>query len=265
MADNKSDNKSTPHTKFNLSISFLWLLALLALVLMILMPFRFTMLRGAMLAVIALLWLGGIYLLRRSRWSVLVGIIPIVALAGIALLPGKPVDGERLRGEYVHSLQALKGTLYVWGGETHIGIDCSGLIRLGMIDADVREGVATANPALIRTAINLWWNDCSAKALGEQYRGWTRQIAEVKELNDADYTMLRPGDIAVMESGVHTLAYIGDRTWIQADPLPMRVVTTTVPSKEGWFVQRARLLRWTALEPSPTVASMSLPARSMLR
>ncbi len=255
-----------PRSVFERTLLVLWWSTVIAFAVMLALPFRFGLLRAAMVAAGLLLWLGGAYLYRRFRVvSGLMLFSPMLALAFLAL-PGKPIDGEHLRQTYVESLQSLEGTTYVWGGETRVGIDCSGLVRGALVDANLREGMRTINPALLRVAASMWWHDCSAKALGENYRGLTASIAQAKTLNDADYATLRPGDIAVLDSGVHTLAYLGNKTWIQADPLPMRVVRTTAPATEGWFVQGVQLLRWTEFgtpEPAKVASTQgSIESRS---
>lgn len=244
----------------------LWWVTLASFVFVLALPIRSGMLRAGMIAVVVLLWLGGTYLCRRRRTLFTLG-LALPALSILFLLsPDRPVDVERLRETYVESLRSLEGTNYVWGGETRLGIDCSGLVRGAMVEANLREGMRSANPRLIRTAATLWWFDASAKALGESYRGMTAPLADAKSLNDADYSALRPGDIAVTESGLHTLAYLGDKTWIQADPVPMRVVKTTAPATDGWFVQEVHLLRWTAFaEPAPAqVASNGMQTQSRM-
>lgn len=167
--------------------------------------------------------------------------------AGFLLLPGRPASTETLRQDYLDALRGYTSAVYVWGGETRAGIDCSGLVRRGLIDANLARGLRSANPALVRQGLSLWLNDCSAKALGEEYRGWTQAVLNTSSLNDADYDKLLPGDVAVTSNGVHTLAYLGDRTWIEADPGAWRVIQVTVPTPNAWFSQPMRVVRWRQL------------------
>jgi hypothetical protein len=46
------------------------------------------------------------------------------------------------------------------------------------------------------------------------------------------------------------LAYLGDQTWIQADPTPMRTHVDTLGSAplEGWYRAAIRVVRWRLLE-----------------
>ena len=237
----------------------LWWATLAGFAAMLALPFRFGLLRAGLIAAGVLLYFGAAYLLRRRPVLVTLLVAAPVAATAFLLSPGKSVDNEQLRARYVESLQSLDGTPYVWGGETRTGIDCSGLVRGAMTEANLVEGIATGNPVLLRNAALLWWHDESAKALGENDRGLTQTIASAKTLNDAPYSELRPGDIAVLASGIHTLAYLGDKTWIQADPKAMRVVRTVSPTPDGWFIQDVRLLRWTQLGAQPTQVAVALP------
>ena len=116
------------------------------------------------------------------------------------------------------------------------------------MDACLAEGIRTRNPGLIRQALALWWQDCSAAELGRGWQGRLDEIATARSLNEADYTALLPGDVAVTLNGLHTLAYLGDRMWIQADPSAWRVITNTAPDAAmPWFGVPVRLLRWRVL------------------
>jgi cell wall-associated NlpC family hydrolase len=156
-----------------------------------------------------------------------------------------------LRGRYVTALRRYEGTRYVWGGENRFGIDCSGLVRRGLIDANLHEGIATLNPGRIRAAARLWWYDCSARALRDGYRDWTRLLFTAPAINDIVPDRLSPGDIAVTANGVHVLVYLGENQWMQADPKPGKVVRQAVPVAEGgWFEVPVHVMRWQQIDDS---------------
>src|SRR6185436_4505437 len=97
--------------------------------------------------------------------------------AGFLLLPARePPDADSLGADYVAGLRRYEGTAYVWGGESPLGIDCSGLIRRGLVDALVLRGVARLDAGLVRHGIGLWWNDCTARALGDGNDGATELL-----------------------------------------------------------------------------------------
>ncbi len=178
----------------------------------------------------------------RRRW-----LRAVVLLVPLGLcLPGRAIDPSALRGEYVRCLARYEQTPFVWGGETERGLDCSGLVRRAMIDALWRHGLRRANPRAVRAGLWLWWHDTSAQALGQGYRGLTRDVGGAPSVNAADHTSLLPGDLAVLD-GTHVMAYLGRQTWIEADPSPAygdRVVCQTVPTTNPWFGKPAQLRRW---------------------
>jgi cell wall-associated NlpC family hydrolase len=141
-------------------------------------------------------------------------------------------------------LRGYEGTRYVWGGENRLGIDCSGLVRKALVNANVSEGVRSLNPSALRTAISLWWNDCSARALGEGHRELTQHLFDASSINQLDFAKLQSGDLAVTDDGVHVLAYLGEGNWIEADPDMRRVLVLSVPSTNTWFDTPVRLMRW---------------------
>jgi len=163
------------------------------------------------------------------------------------ILPGSEPDQVRLRKEYISVLKRYEGTVYIWGGENKIGIDCSGLVRNGLIDANVLVGIKTLNPKPIRTALNMWWNDCSASALRDGYRNYTKTLFKAENINSANIDAMLPGDIAVTVDGVHVLAYLGENLWIEADPGVMRVILVKTPTNNPWFTVPVYILRWTQL------------------
>ncbi len=164
------------------------------------------------------------------------------------LSPSRSVPTDALRKKYIDSLAAYAGTKYVWGGENRIGIDCSGLVRRGLTVAEFKEGIVAFNSGLTRESVALWWNDCSARALGEEYQHRTRLMFSSPSINQLDHSRILPGDIAVTANGVHVLAYLGDRVWIEADPSEQKVIRVQVPSRNPWFNEPINILRWTVLD-----------------
>src|SRR5579862_5658674 len=224
----------------------LWIVALLCL----LCPLRFAFIRMGLVLSLVGIWGVALFLFRRWYARTICAVVAVGALAGLAT-PGRAYDPNMLRHDYVQSLLSYKGTRYLWGGGNRIGIDCSGLVQRGLIDACRHQALATMNPALARASVSLWWHTRTARALGAEYRGETRLLFEAKSLNAADYSRIEPGDIAVMSDGVHTLAYVGDQTWIEADPTPMRVILARAPGNpDAYFKMRVRIMRWRLLERS---------------
>jgi NlpC/P60 family len=242
MADNASNNPKL--RSWRKRWYALWPLTALLL----LYPINNSVTRTGLLAALAGIWVGLICLF----WSKKIVRISALTITGILallfLLPGRNIEVEKLRETYVQSLKIYEGTRYVWGGENRLGIDCSGLVRKGLIVANYRAGLATLNPALLREGLSLWWHDCSAKALGEDYRGRTRRLFSANSINEFDASKILPGDIAVTSNGVHTLAYLGDLTWIEADPHEQRVIQVHVPTKNAWFSEPVNLVRWSEFE-----------------
>ena len=105
------------------------------------------------------------------------------------------------------------------------------------------------NPSFTRFALSLWWHDASAKALGQEYRQLTKHLLAATNLNELDYSKVNPGDIAVTVSGVHVMAYLGNRQWIEADPDIGKVVIVHVPERTNpWFQETFKILRWRELD-----------------
>jgi hypothetical protein len=67
-------------------------------------------------------------------------------------------------------------------------------------------------------------------------------------INELDSSKLRPGDFAVTADGVHTLAFLGGDTWIEADPNRMKVITAQSPNREiVWFDVPVAIVTWKSL------------------
>lgn len=205
--------------------------------------------RLAIVGSIVAIWSGVLYLwwqrvaLRTST------LLLTIVLMLFLLSPGRPVNVESLRAEYIKSLYTYLGTTYVWGGENRWGIDCSGLVRQGLIQADLRQGITTLNPTLVRQGLAMWWFDLSALALHDGERGWTTRLFRAASINALDPSRLLPGDLAATVDGQHILAYAGRQTWIEADPGQHRTIVVTVPEPVNiWFGVPVDVLRWRQLE-----------------
>jgi hypothetical protein len=172
------------------------------------------------------------------------GVFILVLL--VAILPGRNPNPSHLRDRYVRSLLTYEGTKYVWGGENRLGIDCSGLIRRALIISMLQEGLTTGNPGLIRQSYAMRWFDCTANALKNGHRNQTRQLFASPSIHATDHSKLLPGDLAVTADGVHILAYIGNQTWIEADP-GGAVKKLHATEDNDWLQIPIVLLRWEIL------------------
>ncbi len=225
-----------------------WLIGLTGVFVAMACPVSIGILRLFIVATIPALWLLAVFLTRRAKWLART-ILALGLIAGVlALLPGKPLDPARLQSEYLKQLKQYDGTPYVWGGENRCGIDCSGLFRRALINSHLRLAFRTGNPKSLRAGLDLWWHDCSALALRDQYRDFTIPLFSARSVNSVTNSLLMPGDIAVTLDGVHVLAYLGNQRWIEADPGISRVVTMSVPSDNMWFTVPVRVMRWTHMK-----------------
>ncbi|MEY2576557.1 MAG: hypothetical protein QOF80_2044 [Verrucomicrobiota bacterium] len=187
--------------------------------LMILLPWRTSLIRLGLLGMWVLVLMSLVSLLWRWKvWRFL--LLLMLAFSGaFVLLPGRsPTDTLGLRQRFVRRLETYEGVRYVYGGENHRGIDCSGLVRAAMVRALVDEGIFSLDPALLRAAFTLWWRDTNALQLGKGGRESTLPIGDGLPMAMRASQNLLPGDLAVTTTGSHVLAYLGDQRWIEADP-----------------------------------------------
>ncbi len=229
----------------------LWLLGWPLLAFALWFPISFGALR-LFIAILCLCLWGGALGLFWPRRPVRVVVAALgLGVAFVTFWPHQRDEGPILQKSYRHELALYLDTPYVWGGENRRGIDCSGLVRRALIDANLKQGFFTRNPALWREAFAIWWRDCSAREMKNGYGGRIQTLFAAPSLNDLNYGALKSGDLAVMQSGVHVLAYLKEGTWIQADPNAVsgdKVILTHAPSKNGWFSQPVVICRWRQLE-----------------
>jgi cell wall-associated NlpC family hydrolase len=173
----------------------------------------------------------------------------IVTSAGFLIwASGHRPSPELLRQDFTAALRRYEGVHYIWGGENFIGIDCSGLVRRGWIDALFVHGLCTLNSGLVRSSARFWWHDFSASDLANHQKGLTIPVLAAANLNGLDHGRIAPGDLAVTGGGEHVMAYLGDMLWIEADPLVGRVIVVKAPcSTNAWFQQQVKIVRLRSL------------------
>ncbi len=237
--------KLTGTSLANLRHAILWAGPLLLAISVWVVPITSAWIKTVQLALLTSWVVAGLMTLRSRKIFLSLALLALTIVITLFALPGhKPFPSAALREKFCSSLQRYEGTRYWWGGENAVGIDCSGLIRRGMMDAALGESLSRLDGGLLRASADLWWHDCSAEALGAGYRGYTTPVTTAKSLNTLDSTLLYKGDLAIAGGGSHILAYLGDRRWIQADPVAERVIIETSPSKNIWFSGPVQIVRW---------------------
>ncbi len=110
------------------------------------------------------------------------------------------------------------------------------------------RGMTSFDPALLRDSLSLYWHRTTARVIGEGFASRTVPVTLCTSLNALDYSLVQPGDMAVTSGGDHVMAYLGDRTWIAADPGVGKVATFTIPEqKNTYFFTPMRIVRWNIL------------------
>ena len=228
-------------------LAAVWISGMVAVREAMLNPVGTRMVRIFIVVAIPALWLLAIFLLRRVKWLAKCIFSVGLVIAVCAMLPGRAVDPALLRETYISHLRYYEGTPYVWGGETRRGIDCSGLVRRALIVSYAQLAMTQLNPLAFRAALDMWWHDCSARALRDRYRDLTSPLFTAESINAIGNSLIMPGDIAVTSDGRHVPAYLGDHQWIEADPDIRKVVMVAVPADSPWFKKPVHIMRWTAM------------------
>ena len=168
--------------------------------LMILLPYRTTLVRLGLIALWAFVAISLLSLLWRKKvWRTLL-LLMLALFSAFVLLPGrKSTDPSRLRQRFVQRLETYDGVRYVYGGENHRGIDCSGLVRAAMVRALFDEGISSADSALLRAAFTLWWRDTNALQLGKGGRGLTLPIGDGSDIGGVHLVDLNTSPLAGQE------------------------------------------------------------------
>ena len=104
-------------------------------------PIRTGSIRLALAALPLILLVQGSMLLLRPSLAILTVVVVGTSALAIAVAPGNTADPSALSAAYIGCLKRYEGAKYVWGGETNRGIDCSGLVRCGLMDAYLHEGI----------------------------------------------------------------------------------------------------------------------------
>src|SRR5204863_6746506 len=123
-------------------IRLLWVAALVLFVAVWLFPVSNGITRATDLVLFFIVWFGLIGMCWRRR-ALRFSLLSVTVLSGVFLaLPGRSLPAaDSLQRDYVAGLRHYDGVTYYWGGESPKGIDCSGLIRRGLIDSLFFRGI----------------------------------------------------------------------------------------------------------------------------
>lgn len=176
---------------------------------------------------------------------------PTILIIGMGILWGalanKPPNEAALRECYLKQLNSFKGARYVSGGETHNGIDCSGLARAALWQSMLKEGIKEFSPYLLGPLLwKFWWRDISAMDIATGKYGYTKYVDTADKLAGYDHSWLNRGDLAVAGGGSYVLIYMGDAQWIEANPDDGKVVLNkaTAGSRRPYFNMKVSIMRW---------------------
>jgi hypothetical protein len=186
----------------------------------------------------------------RRRLTFCVAAILLVVYA-LALLPGRSHDGGKLRSKYLCAVMAYEGTPYHNDPRHEPGINCVYLVAASLIKANIKRGVMTLNPRLVRRGVWLYWTRAvmlPVHFMQEHSRGMTRLVCEGDSRSCMTNLLLEPGDIGLMAGG-HMLTYIGQGEWMEACAAAGKVIRVKEPTLEhGCLNGKMYVVRWTQFE-----------------
>jgi hypothetical protein len=151
----------------------------------------------------------------------------------------KQTTPAQLRNNYIAALRSYEGEPYSSSLKYH-GINCSTLAWQALIDAAGNDQ---------NLLVGIKRNACKAAQIGEGCFGELTFVTDAENLNVIEYSKIQLGDVATVgySKGLHSLIYIGNKTWIQSDPLARKVVESEAPNNELWFKLKTRVMRWNVL------------------
>lgn len=222
--------------------------AVAALGLLLWWPYHSGLLRYGVAASVVATWLGLLTIAWKHRgWRIAALVLPLI-LALPFLLPARELDRQRLLERYVESMRSYDGTRYLWGGEGRKGIDCSGLPRAALRSA-LAEQALEGNGRAARLWLEQWWFDTSAKAMSEEYRGFTRGTGLAGDMREIEPAKIGIGDLAVTKDRRHVMMHLGNGEWIQAEPNLGKVFIARAGSPlSHYLASEVTLHRWRAME-----------------
>lgn len=232
---------------------WVWGVLSVVLALLLALPMRSTMIRLAMAVLFSLIAIGLLAITWKTK-GIRHGLLALfLAVTVFVSLPYKPKrDIAALRDLYVSKLKGYDGTRYVWGGENHLRIDCSGLVRIALADALFEYSLRRMDPSALRSGFYLWWHDSNAVDLGKATSVHTILLGDGSLAKLSASKNQLTGDLAVTQAGSHVLVYLGGDVWIEAEPA---VGATHIFDLKGQFKyladQEVRFVRWTYLSAAP--------------
>lgn len=164
----------------------------------------------------------------------------VFSTLSFSLYKPKPSTVSQLRNNYVSALLSYEGAAYAPAEETD-GTSCSTLVREALIDTvsfdKTERSVIQSHP-------------CMSAELNKGCDGELLPILHANSLKSIDYNKTQLGDIAVIgnDVSIHTMAYIGNKTWIHADPIKEEVIESKEPDEDDdWLNYQVNIMRWNIL------------------